>query len=243
MSSVDAMKLASGERRKPKPSGSTSRAPSPKICSPDLARFFRIANISSCLRKRAALSMSRPIAISSRADTCKAFSSDKCICLECPETGCKGRGGNYVASLIIREGVARMVSCRFPVCPIRRRCGRSAAYHTLNIAVDESGQLAFGQGAYFLSSCSTVLEQDQGRDATDAELGRHCLVRVHVHLGDLDAASVFLGNFFQDRRDGLAWTAPLCPEINQDRQFGIQDVCFERSIANVFDIFAHIFLK
>src|SRR5476649_955177 len=96
-----------------------------------------------------------------------------------------------------------MVPGRFPVYPIRRRCGRSAAYHTLNIAVDESGQLAFGQCAYFLSSCSTVLEQDQGRDATDAELGRYCLVRVYVHLGDLDAASVFLGDFFQDRRDGL----------------------------------------
>src|SRR3546814_6370886 len=46
MSSVLARYDVSGERRKPKPSGRTSSTPSPKICSPCLARRFMMANIS-----------------------------------------------------------------------------------------------------------------------------------------------------------------------------------------------------
>ncbi|CFU80488.1 Uncharacterised protein [Bordetella pertussis] len=73
MSSVLARYEVSGERRNPKPSGRTSSTPSPKICSPCLARRFMMANINSCLRRRLAFSISRPAAISSNCDTCSAF--------------------------------------------------------------------------------------------------------------------------------------------------------------------------
>jgi hypothetical protein len=50
MSSVPARYEVSGERRKPKPSGSTSSAPSPQIGSPLRARLRSSAKTSSCLR-------------------------------------------------------------------------------------------------------------------------------------------------------------------------------------------------
>src|SRR5204862_1025536 len=79
MSSVEARYDVSGERRKPKPSGSTSSVPSPNMDSPFLARFFRRAKISSCLRMRLAPSISFDVAISSSWLTCYVLSSDKCI--------------------------------------------------------------------------------------------------------------------------------------------------------------------
>nr|GEU28109.1 hypothetical protein [Tanacetum cinerariifolium] len=93
----------------------------------------------------------------------------------------------------------------------------SAILSYLDIAVDETGQLTLGHRANFLRRRYTVLEQDQGRDAADAELGRHCLVGIDVHLGDGDLAAVFLGHFFQDGGDALARTAPFGPEIDQYR--------------------------
>src|SRR5437667_10281958 len=47
--------------------------------SPFLARFFRSAKISSCLRMRLAPSISFDVAISSSWLTCCVLSSDKCI--------------------------------------------------------------------------------------------------------------------------------------------------------------------
>ena len=61
---------------KPKPSGNTSSTPSPKTCSPALARFFMIANINSCLRMRATFSISKASAISTNLEMCSAFSSE-----------------------------------------------------------------------------------------------------------------------------------------------------------------------
>src|SRR3989304_6115440 len=79
MASVGAREDVSGERRKPKPSGSTSRVPSPNIDSPFLARFLSRANISSCLRNLLALSISLVTAISSSWLTWRVLSSDNCI--------------------------------------------------------------------------------------------------------------------------------------------------------------------
>jgi len=50
--------LASGLRRKPKPSGSTSSTPEPKMATSFSASCLRIANIMSCLRRVLAFSIS-----------------------------------------------------------------------------------------------------------------------------------------------------------------------------------------
>src|SRR4051812_40659370 len=92
MSSVPARYEVSGERRKPKPSGKTSRVPSPKIASPLLARFLSSAKISSCLRRRLALSISLVTAISTSSVTWRFFRSDKCIEVDSEGTA---RNRNY----------------------------------------------------------------------------------------------------------------------------------------------------
>ena len=52
MSSGAGRRLASGERKKPKPSGSTSSTPDPRMLSPFLACCLSRAKMRSCLRKR-----------------------------------------------------------------------------------------------------------------------------------------------------------------------------------------------
>src|SRR6218665_2868307 len=79
MSSVLAVKLVSGLRRKPNPSGRISRTPSANTCSPVLARFLMMANISSCLRMRPVFSILRSSACLRTSDTCSALSSFKCM--------------------------------------------------------------------------------------------------------------------------------------------------------------------
>ena len=79
MSSVLAVKLVSGLRRKPKPSGRISSTPSANTCSPALARFLMMANINSCLRIRPVFSISSSSACFRTSDTCSALSSFKCM--------------------------------------------------------------------------------------------------------------------------------------------------------------------
>ena len=69
----------SGERRKPKPSGSTSSVPSPKMLSPFFAWFFSSAKIRSCLRMRLAPSISFVLAMSRSSVTCLVLSSESCM--------------------------------------------------------------------------------------------------------------------------------------------------------------------
>src|SRR5687768_5165117 len=79
MSSVLAVKLVSGLRRKPKPSGRISSTPSANTCSPARARFLMMANISSCLRMRPVFSISSSSACFRTSDTWSALSSFKCM--------------------------------------------------------------------------------------------------------------------------------------------------------------------
>ena len=65
-------------------------------------------------------------------------------------------------------------------------CGRRS-----DVAVDESDQLAFAQRPYFLGGNRAVFEQDQCRNTADTESCRGDLVRIDIHLGESDLASVF----------------------------------------------------
>src|SRR5712664_657758 len=166
MSSVLARYEVSGERRKPKPSGSTSSVPSPNMDSPFLARFFRSAKISSCLRMRLAPSISFDVAISSSWLTCCVLSSDKCIRRpsgdERPQTV---RTENREPK---RGGFAPEYS---PFCRRRRAgcyiCCRPFArrIETLDVAVKKCGELRLGQGPYLLRLNVAVLEKHERRYA------------------------------------------------------------------------------
>src|SRR5690606_468741 len=89
----------------------------------------------------------------------------------------------------------------------------------LNVAVDERCQLGFGQSTHFSSVHVAVLEQHQGGNATDVELGRRLFVFINVQFANFESAAVFLGNLFQHWCNHFTGSAPLCPIIDQDRPF------------------------
>src|SRR5690554_895670 len=63
----------------------------------------------------------------------------------------------------------------------------------LKVAVEEGGQLGFGQGAYFGGIDIAVFEQHQGGNTADVELGRCLFVFVDVQFADLELAFVLVG--------------------------------------------------
>ncbi len=71
------------------------------------------------------------------------------------------------------------------------------------------------------------LEEDEGRDAHDAELLRDFAVLVHVHFVERDFACVLRAEFLDDRNHGLARAAPWSPKVDEDRDGRFQDFAFK----------------
>src|SRR6185436_9588946 len=140
MSSVLARYEVSGERRNPKPSGSTSRTPPPKSDSPFFACCFSSAKMRSGLRMRFAPSISFELPTSVSSDTCLELSSDKCMALEggVPERrGCGlvaavktnlGRSGNRDVARIAKRRPAIQIQA------VRRRVNYRSAHHAYDTA-------------------------------------------------------------------------------------------------------------
>src|SRR5688500_20297618 len=83
-----------------------------------------------------------------------------------------------------------------------------------DVAVKKGRELGFGQRADAGRLDVAALEQHQGRDAADAELGRRELVLVDVALGDPQPARVVLGHLVEQRRQPLARAAPIRPVVD-----------------------------
>src|SRR3989344_5601737 len=107
------------------------------------------------------------------------------------------------------------------------------------VAVDERRQLRLGDGADLGGLDAAVLEQHQGRDAADAIFRRSLGVLVDVELGDLELAVVFPGNFFEHRRNHLAWAAPLRPVVDQHRAIGLEYFLLKTVVSNIDDSLTH----
>ncbi len=103
------------------------------------------------------------------------------------------------------------------------------------LLVDEGCQLRFAHGADFGGCQLTVLENHQGGNATDAELGWDVAVLVHVHLGHLQFAFVGTSHFVQDRGDHFAGAAPFGPEVDNHRLARLEDVGVKTGVGDVFD--------
>jgi len=67
---------------------------------------------------------------------------------------------------------------------------------------------------------------EQRRDRPDSELRGQVLVFVDVHLGDLEFAGLFPGEFVEHGRDRAARAAPLRPEVDQHGEGGLEDLGF-----------------
>jgi len=83
------------------------------------------------------------------------------------------------------------------------------------VFVDHSLQRVFVREPDDLLHDLTALEQQQRRDAADAELERRIRILIHVQLSDDHLAVVILRQLVDRGRQPLARAAPFCPEINE----------------------------
>src|SRR5437867_12640003 len=84
-----------------------------------------------------------------------------------------------------------------------------------NMLVDDFFQrILVGEADHLLDDLAS-LEQEQRRNAADAELEGRVRVLVHVQLADDDPAVVIARQLLHRRRQAAAGTAPFRPEINE----------------------------
>src|SRR6056297_853238 len=86
---------------------------------------------------------------------------------------------------------------------------------------DPALQRGLGGGAGLVRDDLAVLEDEQRRDAADAQLHGGVGVGIHVHLGDLHLAVHLGGDLFERGADLLARAAPFGPKIHHDGDIGI----------------------
>ena len=96
-------------------------------------------------------------------------------------------------------------------------------------------ELRLGHEADDALDCFAVLEQDHRRDAADAEVLGSVLVFVDVELDDLELARLLDGDLLEHWANHAARTAPLCPEIDQDRRLAL-DLGFKRCVGNLIEL-------
>ena len=75
----------------------------------------------------------------------------------------------------------------------------------------------------------TILEYDDRRDTHDTELSWDLRIIVHVVLHDLRFPFSFAREFLEAREHELAWTTPLCPEVDKSDARG--DISSKSSIS------------
>ena len=86
-------------------------------------------------------------------------------------------------------------------------------------AVEELGDGRRWEHADELVDDTAVAERLHGGDPLDAVALRELLVGVDVDLREDDVAVARLGLALEDRTEHPAWSAPLRPEVHDDRDF------------------------
>ena len=89
---------------------------------------------------------------------------------------------------------------------------RSASGGETERALEHRLRLSADRGGCRLA----VLEQDHCRNRHDAVLQRQALLLVDVDLHELHRVLALLDDLVEDGRDGVAWTTPLGPEVDDD---------------------------
>ena len=87
------------------------------------------------------------------------------------------------------------------------------------------GTFAFGADGLFHDLA--VLDEQEGRDGTDTELGGEILLLIHVYFADLDLAGVFASEFVKHGANGLAGSAPFGPKVHEHGRGGLQRFRFK----------------
>src|ERR1700674_2005641 len=93
--------------------------------------------------------------------------------------------------------------------------------------------MGLGNCPDLLSDERAPVEQQQGWNASNVEFGRCRLVLIDIELCNSNLAVMGTSNLFQYRGDHLAGPAPIGPEIDEHRCFGVQYLFLESSIARM----------
>src|SRR4051812_17802666 len=81
----------------------------------------------------------------------------------------------------------------------------------------------------------SALEDQQRRDAADAEARWGSRILVDIHLGDLHLAAIGAGQLVHNGGDGLARAAPGGPKIDQHGALRLQDFLLKASVGDFND--------
>ena len=94
------------------------------------------------------------------------------------------------------------------------------ATETLEESFQAAEDVCFSGDADGLISLFSVFEEDQGGNALDAKLQSCGRAIVHIDFGDDKFPGILRGDFFNDRCEPLAGSAPRGPKIQEHRRRG-----------------------
>src|SRR5215472_512588 len=87
-----------------------------------------------------------------------------------------------------------------------------------------------------------IFKQQQSRNAAHAIALRGGVILVHIHLADLETATVLRRDFINHGRQRAAGATPGRPEIHQNRITRFQNVRIKTRISHFYDAFSrHVF--
>src|SRR6266508_3427168 len=95
-----------------------------------------------------------------------------------------------------------------------RKVAMARLVSLVEVRLQATKQLRFGQEAHNALNGLAILEQDHRGNSGDAEALRAGHVAIHVQLGNFQRLALLLSDLLQHRRDHLARPAPLRPEVH-----------------------------
>src|ERR1041385_2354025 len=93
-----------------------------------------------------------------------------------------------------------------------------------DVAVYDARERVFARSADEPLGLAPAVEEDERRDALDAEALRHLLVLVNVELDELDLPLVALGQLLERGRERATRRTPLGPEVQNHGHVRLQNL-------------------
>ena len=75
-----------------------------------------------------------------------------------------------------------------------------------------------------------ALEEQQRRNASDAEATDHARILVDIQLSHREASVEIGGNGVDGRGQASAWRTPFCPEVDENRRGRLDHVLLEVAV-------------
>src|SRR5215207_5190223 len=111
----------------------------------------------------------------------------------------------------------------------------------LDVLVHDALKGGLAAGADDALDLAAAVEEDERRDALDAEALRHLLVLVHVELDEAHAPLVLLRQRLEGRRERAARRAPLRPEVQHHGHVRLKHLALEARVVHGRNKLAHLF--